>query len=175
NSFWPDQYHNMDNPMAHEQTFSEILNTLGKAPDFIFVSTSTCGTLRGLGDAIINQAAHTKIIAVDAEGSVIFGDEPNKRIIPGMGASRRSKFLVSEQVEDVVLISDKESVEGCYQLLNTESILAGGSSGAVIKAIEKKLGSIAENSTVVAILADSGERYLNTIYSEGWLKDNFNI
>lgn len=173
-SFWPDQYHNMDNPLAHEQTFLEILNSLNDAPDYIFVSTSTCGTLRGLGDAIQKHKVPTKIIAVDAVGSVIFGDKPQKRIIPGMGASRPSNFLISEQVEDVVLISDRESVEGCHQLLQTESILAGGSSGAVIKAIEKKISQIPENSTVVGILADNGERYLNTIYSEEWVNQHFN-
>lgn len=173
-SFWPDQYHNMDNPLAHEQTFLEITNTLDKNPDYIFVSTSTCGTLRGLGDAILKHNARTKIIAVDAVGSVIFGYEPNKRIIPGMGASRPSNFLISEQVADVVLISDRESVEGCHHLLKTESILAGGSSGAVVKAVEKKLPDIPDNSSVVVIFADNGERYLNTIYSEDWVNQQFN-
>ena len=174
NSFWPDQYHNMDNPSAHEQTFLEILNSLRKEPDYIFVSTSTCGTLRGLGDAILKHNALTKIIAVDAVGSVIFGDKPNKRIIPGMGASHPSNFLNLEQVEDVIMISDRESVEGCHHLLKTESILAGGSSGAVVKAIEKKLLDIPDNSSVVAIFADNGERYLNTIYSEYWVNQQFN-
>lgn len=173
NSFWPDQYHNMDNPSAHEQTFMEIQNSLGKFPDYIFVSTSTCGTLRGLGDAIDKNNAHTKIIAVDAVGSVIFGDKPKKRCIPGMGASRSSNFLLINQVEDVVLVSDKESIEGCHHLLSAESILAGGSSGAIVTAIEKKLPEIPENSTVVAIFADNGERYLKTIYSEEWVQQHF--
>lgn len=172
-SFWPDQYHNMDNPLAHEQTFSEILNSLKVAPDYIFVSTSTCGTLRGLGDAVLKHNAPTKIIAVDAVGSVIFGGQPHKRIIPGMGASRASSFLSTFQLEDVVMISDRESVAGCHHLLKTESILAGGSSGAVVKAVEKKLCHIPDNSIVVAILADNGERYLDTIYSEEWVNQNF--
>lgn len=172
-SFWPDQYHNEDNPSAHESTFLEILQTLRKAPDYIFVSTSTCGTLRGLGDAILKYGAHTKIIAVDAVGSVIFGDTPSKRIIPGMGAGRPSSFLDIRQVKDVVLIPDVESVEGCRHLLQTESILAGGSSGAVIKAVEKKLDQIPAGSTIVAIMADNGERYLETIYCEEWVKQNF--
>jgi len=173
NSFWTDQYHNMDNPSAHEETFLEILNSLKKAPDYIFVSTSTCGTLRGLGDAIIKYKADTKVIAIDAVGSLIFGYEPKKRIIPGMGASRASSFLISEQVDEVVLISDQESVQGCHHLLKTESILVGGSSGAIVKAIEKKIKQIPDGATIVAIFADNGERYLNTIYSEDWVKQHF--
>ena len=174
-SFWPNQYHNMDNPLAHEQTFLEILEVLGKSPDYIFVSTSTCGTLRGIADAISKYNAPTKIIAVDAKGSVIFGDAPQKRIIPGMGASRKSNFVLMEQVHQVVLISDLEAVEGCHHFLKTESILAGGSSGAIVKAIEKTKDQLPVDSTAVAIFPDNGERYLETIYSEDWLYQHFNL
>jgi len=173
NSFWPNQYHNMDNPLAHEQTFLEIVHSLGEAPDYIFVSTSTCGTLRGFADAIDKHNAKTKIIAVDARGSVIFGDEPKKRIIPGMGASRKSTFVKMEQVHQVVWISDKEVVDGCHHLLNTESILAGGSSGAIVKALENTMKDLHKNATVVCIFPDTGERYLQTIYSEEWVNKNF--
>lgn len=175
NSFWPDQYHNMDNPLAHEQTFLEIVDTLGEAPDYIFISTSTCGTLRGFGDAIQKHNFQSQLVAVDAEGSVIFGDEPRERVIPGMGASRASAFLIPEQVADVVLVSDEDAVDGCYSLLKRESIMAGGSSGAVVKAIERKWKALPKNSIVVAIFADSGERYLHTIYSEEWVNQRFNI
>jgi 2,3-diaminopropionate biosynthesis protein SbnA len=175
NSFWPNQYHNMDNPSAHEETFGEIVQSLGKNPDYIFVSTSTGGTLRGLGDAISKYNAETKIIAVDAKGSVIFGDEAQKRIIPGMGASRKSNFIQLEQVNQVVLVSDQETIEGCHQLLDKESILAGGSSGAIVKAIDKTLTQLPENSTVVAIFPDNGERYLQTIYSEDWVNQHFKM
>ncbi|WP_322969469.1 2,3-diaminopropionate biosynthesis protein SbnA [Faecalibacter sp. LW9] len=174
-SFWPNQYHNMDNPLAHEQTFVEIVQSLGKNPDYIFVSTSTCGTLRGLADAIEKYKAPTKIIAVDAKGSVIFGDEPQKRIIPGMGASRKSTFVQMNQVHQVVHISDQETVEGCHQLLNAESILAGGSSGALVKALEKTISSLPEEALVVAIFPDNGERYLQTIYSEDWVQQHFKM
>lgn len=174
-SFWPNQYHNMDNPLAHEQTFVEITESLGNNPDYIFVSTSTCGTLRGLADAIEKYQANTKIIAVDAIGSVIFGDTPQKRIIPGMGASRQSNFVKMEQVHQVVHISDQETVEGCHQLLKTESILAGGSSGALVKAIEKMIPELPNHATVVAIFPDNGERYLQTIYSEAWVNHHFKL
>ncbi|MFZ4861328.1 2,3-diaminopropionate biosynthesis protein SbnA [Sphingobacterium sp. Mn56C] len=173
NSFWTDQYHNMDSPLAHEQTFLEIRDSLGKAPDYIFISTSTCGTLRGFGDAIVKHKAHTKIIAIDAVGSLIFGHEPQKRIIPGMGASRASSFLIPEQVYEVMWISDRQSVQGCHHLLKTESILVGGSSGAIVKALETKINDLPDAATVVAIFADNGERYLNTIYSDAWIKQHF--
>ncbi|MCL7987271.1 2,3-diaminopropionate biosynthesis protein SbnA [Sphingobacterium sp. lm-10] len=170
NSFWPDQYHNMDNPAAHQQTFKEIVEDLGNAPDYLFIPTSTCGTLRGFADAIQHMGVHTRIVAVDAEGSLIFKDKPSPRLIPGMGASRKSHFLLPDQVHDVVHVSDADCVAGCHQLLAKESILAGGSSGAVIKAIERYQQHFLPGENIVAIIPDNGERYLDTIYSTEWLE-----
>lgn len=172
NSFWPDQYHNMDNPAAHQQTFKEIVDDLGFAPDYLFIPTSTCGTLRGFADAIQHLGVHTKIVAVDAEGSLIFKDKPSPRLIPGMGASRKSHFLLHEQVHDVLHVSDADCVSGCHQLLAKESILAGGSSGAVIKAIERYQQHFLPGECIVAIIPDNGERYLDTIYSNEWVQKN---
>lgn len=173
NCFWPDQYHNFASPQAHIKTYQEILDELQEAPDYIFIPTSTCGTLRGFADAIATKGTSTKIIAVDAVGSVIFGDEPRLRLIPGMGANRPSFFLKKEQIFDVVHIADAESVIGCRDLLCRESILAGGSSGAVVKAIEKTIQSIPDHATIVALIPDSGERYLETIYSDEWVIEKF--
>jgi len=173
NSFWTNQYNNMDNPLAHEETFLEVVHALGKAPDYIFVATSTCGTLRGLADAIAKHEAHTKIVAVDAVGSIIFGHKAKKRIIPGMGASRPSSFLIPEHVSEVLQVSDKQSVEGCHKLLKKESILVGGSAGAIVKAMEQKWKDFEDGATVVAIMADNGDRYLNTIYSQEWINKHF--
>jgi len=173
NSFWPDQYHNLDSPAAHQQTFAEIVNDLGMAPDYLFVPTSTCGTLRGFADAIETFGASTKIIAVDAEGSVIFKEQAKARLIPGMGASRKSHFLKIQQVHDVVHVSDEDCIGGCRHLLDRESILAGGSSGAVVKAIEAYLPKMVADATVVAIIPDNGERYLDSIYSEAWVNKHF--
>ncbi|TDS10973.1 2,3-diaminopropionate biosynthesis protein SbnA [Sphingobacterium paludis] len=173
NSFWPDQYHNADNPAAHRQTFLEIVQSLGAAPDYLFVPTSTCGTLRGFADAIAEQHAMTKVIAVDAEGSLIFQDKAKPRMIPGMGASRKSHFLVPTQIHDVVHVSDEECIAGCRHLLDTESILAGGSSGAVVTAIKKYRPSMEDDATIVALIPDNGERYLDSVYSEEWIQKHF--
>lgn len=173
NTFCPDQYHNFNSPLAHEATYREISESLGKAPDYLFVSTSTCGTLRGIAEAAAGRNEFPKLVAVDAEGSVVFGREPGTRIIPGMGASRPSDFLKMDQVFDVVHVSDKSCVEGCHRLLSQESILAGGSSGAIVVAMERILPMIPKQSTVVAIFPDSGERYLDTIFQEEWVEKNF--
>ncbi|MDR7131058.1 cysteine synthase A [Algoriphagus sp. 4150] len=171
-SFWTNQYGNPQNPTAHKQTMHEIIKDLGKEPDFLFAATSTCGTLMGCAEYIQKNKLRTKVIAVDAVGSVIFGTPPGDRKIPGHGAGRKSQFLQREAVYDVVHVSDKQCVNGCHNLLNSEAILCGGSSGAVAWAVQKLVPSLPAGATIAMILCDRGERYLDTIYNEDWVKEN---
>lgn len=171
-SFWTNQYGNPQNPAAHKQTMHEIVKDLGAAPDFLFAATSTCGTLMGCAEYVNSNKLKTKVIAVDAVGSVIFGSAAAERKIPGHGAGRKSQFLDTEAIFDVVHVSDEECVAGCHQLMNTEAILCGGSSGAVTSAVQKFASKIPSGTSVAMILCDRGERYLDTIYNEEWVEEN---
>jgi len=171
-SFWTNQYGNRQNPTAHKQTMHEIVKDLGYAPDYLFVATSTCGTLMGCSEYIQKNKLKTKVVAVDAAGSVIFGTPAKARKIPGHGAGRESQFLIRESIFDVVHINDTECVTGCHKLLNREAILCGGSSGAVVSAVQKKASSLPHGVTIAMILCDRGERYLDTIYNPDWVNEH---
>jgi N-(2-amino-2-carboxyethyl)-L-glutamate synthase len=173
NSHCLNQYENPANPEAHIQTMSEIVRDLDHKVDYIFVSTSTCGTLMGCARYIRDNNLATKVIAVDAIGSVTFGQKENVRLIPGHGSGNPSNFLNIDLVNNVIHISDEECIRGCWDLLEKEAILSGGSSGAVISAIEKYSSQIPAGANCVGILCDSGERYLDTVYCKTWLKENF--
>ena len=69
-------------------------------------------------------------------------------------------------------VNDIDCVTGCRKLARSEAILAGGSSGGVISAVEQMSNQIAKGSTAVALLSDRGERYLNTIFSDEWVRNN---
>lgn len=169
NSFWCNQYANLHNPMAHYATMSEILASLPSAPDYLFCATSSCGTLRGCAEYIREQGLSTKVIAVDALGSVIFGGQPGQRLIPGHGASRIPELFQPDLAAEVVYVSDADCVAGCHSLLDQEAIFAGGSSGGVIRAIAQMLPNMPANATCVAILCDRGERYLDTVFNHAWI------
>jgi N-(2-amino-2-carboxyethyl)-L-glutamate synthase len=173
NSFWCQQYANINNAQAHHQTMHEIVMALDGNLDYLFCTTGTCGTLRGCAEYINNHNLKTKIIAVDAKGSVIFGDERSKRLIPGHGAARVPELFKPGLAERCIHISDPECIVGCYHLLRSESILAGGSSGAAIAAIAKTKLEFTSGETCAVILCDRGERYLDTIYSDSWVKEHF--
>ncbi len=172
-SFWCDQYSNRFNARAHRQTMQEIMTDLGGDVDYLFCATSTCGTMRGCAEYARDHGLKTKIIAVDAIGSVIFGDKPAKRLIPGHGAARRPELYQPGLAERCIHVSDLECVVGCRRLLRREAILAGGSSGGALMAVESARKLIPEDAVCVVILCDRGERYLDTIYSDSWVAQHF--
>lgn len=174
-SFWPNQYANPDNPGAHFETMREIAAELHGRVDYVLAATSTCGTLMGCALAADRLQLNTRIVAVDARGSAIFGDVPSPRLLPGHGAARASELLDLDQVEQHIHVSDYESIVGCHRLLQKEAILAGASSGALVMALEQLAPGIAPGSNVVLILSDRGERYLDTVYSEAWVAEHFAV
>jgi N-(2-amino-2-carboxyethyl)-L-glutamate synthase len=137
-SFWPNQYANLHNPGAHyKATMREIDAALGGRVDYLFVATSTCGTIRGCGEYITDHGLETRVVAVDAFGSLIFSDVQAKRMIPGLGAGLRPPLCDLALVAQCVHVSDLECVAGCRWLVTREAILAGGSSGGVIAAVDR--------------------------------------
>jgi N-(2-amino-2-carboxyethyl)-L-glutamate synthase len=175
NSFWPNQYANMYNPIAHHRTMDEIVNTLGGKVDYLFCATSTCGTLRGCAEYIKAHALPTKIYAVDAKGSVIFGDQSARRLIPGHGAAVVPELYQNDLADLCVHVSDMDCVVGCRRLVTSEAILAGGSSGGIIMAVEEIKSTIPAGTNCVLLFADRGERYLDTIYSDAWVTKHFGM
>lgn len=173
NSFWPNQYANVNNSESHQQTMHEISSALNGEVSYLFCATSTCGTMRGCGDYAHRRGMKTEMVAVDAVGSIIFGGPKAKRLIPGHGAAVRPQLFRDDIADHVKLISDLECVIGCRRLVRTEALLVGGSSGAVIMAVEHMKRIIPSGSTCVVIFADRGERYLDTIYSDDWVRNHF--
>ena len=172
-SFWPNQYSSIHNSGAHHQTMAEIASRFDWDVDYVFCATSTCGTMRGCAEYVRDSRMRTKVIAVDAVGSTIFGGQRARRLIPGHGAAIRPDLYQSGLADGCIHVTDLECVIGCRRLARREAILAGGSSGAVIMAIDSMKDIIPAGATCVAILADRGERYLDTIYSDDWVTGHF--
>ena len=173
-AFWPNQYANLGNSASHyHTTMHEVATALGGKVDFVFVPTSTCGTLRGCGEYVRDQGLATRVVAVDAFGSVIFGDIRAPRMIPGLGAGLRPALCELSVVDEHVHVSDLDCVVGCRRAMEREAIFVGGSSGGVLSAVEACAGRIPAGSVVVALLPDRGERYLDTVFSDEWVLSHF--
>jgi 2,3-diaminopropionate biosynthesis protein SbnA len=175
-AFWPNQYANERNSGSHYRTtMHEVATALGGKVDVVFCATSTCGTVRGCGEYVRDhreQGMSTRVVAVDAKGSLIFSDQKAKRMFPGMGAGLRPPLCDPALIDDFILVSDLECVAGCRRLVRREGILSGASSGGLIAAVDLFRDKIPAGSNAVVILPDRGERYLDTVYSDDWVREH---
>lgn len=171
-AFWPNQYGNEQNARAHHRTIGEVVAELEQV-DYLFCATSTCGTLRGCVEFLRERELATKVYAVDAVGSVIFGGQKSRRLIPGHGAAVRPALYRTGLADAHVHVTDIDCVVGCRRLARREAIIAGGSSGGVLMALERVKHEIPPGATCVLIFPDRGERYLDTIYSDSWVREKF--
>ncbi|MEZ6044064.1 MAG: 2,3-diaminopropionate biosynthesis protein SbnA [Planctomycetaceae bacterium] len=169
-SYWPNQYANTANPEAHQEgTIREILEELGAAPDYLFVATSSTGTAQGCQNYLQKLNLHTQVIAIDSQASVLFGGTDGKRHIPGLGAGRVSPLAIDVQFDQVKRVSDLDCVVGCRRMALREAMLIGGSAGGVMETIYSMEPDL-HSKTCVAILHDSGTRYLDTVFSDEWVQ-----
>ncbi|MGA8117713.1 MAG: 2,3-diaminopropionate biosynthesis protein SbnA [Actinocatenispora sp.] len=171
--FWPNQYANLANSAAHyHRTARSILREI---PDVgtILVGVGTAGTLMGCRSFFREHRPGTRIVAVDSEGSILFGGNGEPRLIPGLGASRRPELLVDDDSYEYVIVPEVETVTACQLVARRFGLLIGGSTGTVLAATRRLAPSLSNGAPVVAISPDMGERYLDSVFSAEWVSEQF--
>ncbi|HYW08686.1 MAG TPA: 2,3-diaminopropionate biosynthesis protein SbnA [Longimicrobium sp.] len=173
-TFWPDQFGNEANCDAHrEGTMREIVAELDGDVDYVFCATSTCGTLRGCAEHARALGLPAEVVAVDALGSVIFGGPSAERIIPGLGSGLPPSLLLPGLASRHVHVTNLDCVVGCRRIALREALLVGGSAGGVYTAFERIQDDLPDGGTCVLVFSDRGERYLDTIFSDDWVRHRF--
>ena len=170
---WLNQYANPMNWLVHERCTAAAIAANIPGADFLFVGTGTAGTLMGCARHFRELCPATKIIAVDAAGSVSFGAPAGPRFIPGIGASRRPQFFCPDLVDEMVLVPEADTVRTCRWLARRHGLFAGGSTGSVVFAILQYAPKLPAGSRVVGISPDFGDRYARTIYDDDWAAERF--
>src|SRR5437588_3919555 len=170
NAYWTNQYGNLDAAEAHyELTATEICADFDSL-DYVFIGVGTAGTISGVSRRLKEHYPKIRVIAVDSEGSVVFGGAPRKRHIPGIGSSIVPQMLSHAKIDDVVLIPERETVEACQELLTTHGLFVGGSSGTAFAAVKRYAARMPayEHPTVMFLCADRGTPYLDTVFDPAW-------
>ncbi|WP_306187746.1 MULTISPECIES: 2,3-diaminopropionate biosynthesis protein SbnA [unclassified Streptomyces] len=168
---WLSQYTNPGNWQAHHRrTAPEIARQFPRL-DVLFVGAGTTGTLMGCARYFREWHRPVRIVAVDTVGSVAFGGEPGRRMIPGLGMSMRPPLLDESYVDEVIRVEEADTIRACHRLAR-RGFLFGGSTGTVVSgAMDWLARNETRGLTAVAISPDLGERYLDTIYQRTWLED----
>jgi len=172
---WLNQYANPANPRAHrERTAPAIFNNLGPV-NYLFIGAGTTGTVMGCTAFFKRFSPSTKVIAVDAKGSVTFGSAPAPRHIAGIGTSRQPEICQIDEIGEVMLIDERDAIIMCRWLAKNRGLLTGGSTGSVLSAVLRRSNTIDPGARIVAISPDVGTHYLSTIYDDDWVTDRFGM
>ena len=170
-SWIPEQFENPSNPKAHYlSTGPEIWEDTKGQVDILVAGVGTGGTLTGAGRYLKEQKPTVEIVAVEPDRSpLLSGGEAGPHGLQGIGANFIPKILDQELYQEVIRVRDEDAYHMGQRLAREEGILTGITSGAALwAALEVAKRPENQGKTIVAILPDTGERYLSTpLFQEG--------
>ncbi|MEI9422510.1 cysteine synthase A [Mesorhizobium sp. Cs1299R1N1] len=170
NAIIPQQFENPANPEIHRKTTAEeIWNDTQGEIDIFVAGIGTGGTITGVGQVLKKRKPALHVVAVEPDASpVLSGGQPGPHKIQGIGAGFAPKILDTTVYDEIVKVSNEDSVANARLIARLEGVPVGISSGAALQAAIV-VGSRPENKgkTLVVVIPDFAERYLSTILFEG--------
>ncbi len=179
-AFYVNQFANAANPRAHEQTTGpEIWEQMQHALDAMVCGVGTGGTITGLARYFERASPKTQMILADPQGSVLadyvktgkLRKEVGSWLVEGIGEDFLPPVCDLSRVKKAYSIPDKEAFLTCRELLKSEGIMAGTSSGTLVAAALRYCREQTEPKRVVTLICDSGNKYLSKVYNDFWMID----
>jgi len=163
--FMPQQFKNPANPEIHRKTTAEeIWNDTDGRVDILCSGVGTGGTITGVSDVIKSRKPEFKAVAIEpADSPFLSKGEKGPHPIQGIGAGFKPDILRMDLVDEIITIENDEAIDMTRRLVQEEGILSGISSGAIVAgALKVAARPENEGKLIVAIICDTGERYLST-------------
>jgi len=176
---WANQFDNLANMTAHEQTTGpEIWRQTGGRIDGFVASVVTGGTLAGTGRALKARDPKIRIALADPMGSAIYSHyatgtlkAEGNSITEGIGQGRITRNLAAAPVDDWFQVTDAEALPVVFDLVREEGLVLGGSSGINVVGAIKLARKLGPGHTIVTILCDGGARYQSKLFNPAFLKE----
>ena len=165
-----DQFANPANPEVHRRTTGpEIWEGTGGAVGVFVSAVGTGGTITGVGEVLKERKPAVRVVAVEPDGAAVLSGRPaGKHQMPGIGVGFVPDVLNLALIDEIVAVTDDDALRTARRLAREEGILAGVSSGAAVHAA---LGLAARpgaaGTTIVVLLADTGDRYVSSALMTG--------
>ena len=165
NAIWAQQFANEANPAIHRATTAEeIWADTDGGVDIFIAGVGTGGTITGVGQVLKERKPGVQVIAVEpADSPILNGGKPGPHKIQGIGANFVPEILDTSVYDEVIDVSFEDSIDVAKRLASEEGILAGISSGAIVwTALQVAARPENAGKTIVAVVCDTGERYIST-------------
>jgi cystathionine beta-synthase len=173
------QFANMANPLAHEtSTAPEIWEQMEHDIDALVCGVGSGGTLTGLSRFFAKASPGTEMVLADPDGSILADvvagktpREPGSWLVEGIGEDFIPDIVDLSRVRSAYTVTDREAFEAARELLRAEGVLAGSSTGTLIAAALRYCREQTAPKRVVALVCDSGNKYLSKMYNDYWMQD----
>ncbi len=179
NCYFPDQHNNRENNETHYYTTGpEIWEQMEGKIDYFVAGIGTGGTIGGVAKFLKEQDPRIKVIAIDPVGSIFYDYFYTKKIPPskpyfleGLGDEFLIKTADFSNIDEIYQINDRDAFSWARKLVQTEGLMAGGSSGAALWGVLKLAKTLTLPKRIVTIFPDSASNYISSILNENWLKE----
>lgn len=179
NAYYINQFGNPDNTLTHERwTGPEIYRQMEGKLDAFVIGVGTGGTLSGAGHYLKQKISHLEIVLADPQGSMLVNYLSTGRIEPitpwlveGIGEDYIPTICDMTLVDKAYEIADQEAFLTARQLLQTNGILAGSSSGTLLAAALRYCREQREPKRVLTLVCDTGNKYFSKLYNNAWMKE----
>ena len=177
-AFFPDQHNDRANNEAHYRTTGpEIWRQMEGRVDWFVGGIGTGGTVSGVARYLKEKDPSVKVLAVDIAGSV-FTDyfesgrrvTPQRTLVEGLGDEEIIGCPEFERIDEMLQATDRDAFLAARELARSEAIFTGGSSGATLWGVRQLAARLDRPARIATLFADSGNRYLSTIYNDEWMR-----
>lgn len=173
-TWWPDQHNHPANAEGYRAVAYELLEDLIGDVDYLIASVGTGGSLCGTTRELRRLGSQVRTVGVEPAGSIIFGGRPGPYWQTGSGSP--NGFPVGDNVDyslidEGVAAGDVDAFAAARVLARRVGLLIGGTAGGAVHVALDRLESLRSESTVVVLMSDAGEKYLDTIFDDAWLAE----
>ncbi|MBM6593662.1 PLP-dependent cysteine synthase family protein [Microvirga pudoricolor] len=167
------QHENPANAASYDGLARDLVEVLGSF-DLLIGSVGTGGSLCGTARGVKAQCPRTRVIGVEPKGSVIFGAQGGTYYQSGTGVPpdvALGSVIDYPLIDEGCTVGDAAAFNACRFMAHRFGLLLGGSAGGVIYAAAERLRTLPGSGTMVALVGDGGEKYLDTIYDDDWMTE----
>lgn len=180
NSFYANQYHNLDNPGGHYvSTGPELWEQTGGEIDVFVAGLGTGGTITGTGKYLKEKKPGIQLVGVDPIGSLYYDFVKTGRVtkpftykVEGIGEDFFPSTIDLKILDEIIRVDDKECFLTTRELVRSEGLYVGGSCGAAVAGALKYARQTQKKENIVVLLPDGAGKYLSKIFNDDWMREN---